>query len=100
VHLVRAQGEHVDGELVYVYGYLSDSLRTVAMEQRSLLVHYLADLLCTLDGADLVVRQLDRDQQRIVIHRPLKYRQIHVSQPVYGQDDYLEPLLSQPSAGL
>ena len=66
VHLVGADGDRVHLHLLDVEGHLSESLHGVAVEQDALLAAEGTDLGDRLDGPDLVVREHDGNEDRLV----------------------------------
>src|SRR4029078_8531002 len=71
VHLVRGDARKVDVHLLYVERHLADALNRVGVEEDPARPGDLADLLDRLDRPDLVVREHDRDEDRLFRHRPL-----------------------------
>src|SRR5205823_984935 len=69
VELVRADGDQIHLHLLDVEGQLANALHGVAVEQDPLLLADGADLGNRLHRPDLVVREHDRDQDRLVRHR-------------------------------
>src|SRR5262249_26547548 len=66
VHLVRGDAREVGVHLLNVELDLADALHRVGVEEHALLARDLADLFERLDGADLVVREHDAHEDRLV----------------------------------
>ena len=100
VHLVRRQRRQVDARRVDVERDLADALDRVDVEERALLLDDRADLLDRVDGADLVVGEHDRDQDRLVGHRRSHRRRVDASVLLDRQVGDVEALFLEALAGV
>ena len=74
VHLVARPRHQVDVVLLDIGRHLADPLRGVGVEDRAALMAERTDLGHLADGADLVVRPHDRDEDRVLAHRLCDHR--------------------------
>jgi len=100
VDLVGGYGHQIDVPVVYVDGYLSDSLGAVGVEIDLLRATQLADLFHGLDDTDLVVDGHDTDEHGVWSDGSLEL--VHVDQAVlaHGQIGNVETLILHVPAGI
>ena len=99
--LVRGDRDEVRPERTNVDLDVGRGLDRVDVEQdAAMAAHLLGDLGDRLDGADLVVGEHDRDEDRAVVDRRVELVGIDPRVPVDGQLDDLEPELLEVAQGV
>ena len=100
VEFMSACAEHVNMQLIHVDGNLSECLHRIRMEQDAVFLRDLSDLPDRLDGADLIIRKHNGNQDRILPNGSPKLFQIHQSGFVHIQICHLIALLFQVFTGM
>jgi hypothetical protein len=77
VDQVRGARQEIDPRRLHVHWDLADGLRRVRVKDDPLLLGEAADRPHVLDRADLVVREHDREKNRLVGDRPAKCLDVH-----------------------
>src|SRR5690606_1084410 len=95
---MSTNGEEVDAECVNVNRDLTNGLSSIGVNQRAPLLGQFGDGPEWLDGADLVVGELDTNQQRIVGNSLLCSLQIDGAIASDWEDNHIEPLRLQRAA--
>ena len=85
IEFVASNREQIDAEFVDLCRDLSDRLRCVGVKTDAMLTRNRADFLDRLDGADLVVRVHDADQDRLRRDGAAHILRIDPARPVHRQ---------------
>src|SRR5205823_1317066 len=100
VDQMRRAREEVDAHCLRVHRDLADRLGGVRVEDDPLLFRELPDRGDVLDRADLVVREHDRDEDRLVRDRLLHVVHVHEAVRLHRDGRHLAPLPLEPLAGV
>src|SRR5438876_981664 len=100
VEQVRRAREKVDPHRLDVDRDLADGLSGVGMEDDPLFLRELADRGDVLDRADLIVREHDRDEDRLVRDRLLHVVDVHEAVRLHRDVRHRESLPLEPLAGI
>src|SRR5437660_1174662 len=92
VDQVRGTRQEIDPRRLYVHRNLADRLRRVGVEDDPPLLGQLPDRRHVLDRADLVVREHDRDEDRLVRDRLADRVELHQTVRPHGHVRRLEAL--------
>ena len=92
--------QHVDVHLIHADGHLAECLDPVRMEQDAVLMGDLPNLFHRLNGADLIIRKHNGDQDCILPDGGPKLLQINESRFVHIQIRHLVAPLFQILAGM
>ena len=100
VDLVGRQGSQVDLHFLHVERHLAHALHRVDVEEHALLAGHLAEFRDGLQGPDLVVREHDRDEDRLVRDRLAELLCGNTAEFVRRQVGDVETLPLEPLGGI